>query len=107
MRIIIEVEGGEAEVSTQPAGRPSERGTRALGAATPPPEILAAAAAVGAQDAGPAPTEAPPGTGAPTIAIPSTTSRAPGAGPSDESAGAAPGSAEEPPATMVEEEEEE
>jgi hypothetical protein len=103
MRIIIDIDGGEAEVRAQPSGPPSGREMGAPGA--PPPEILVAAAAIGAQDAGPAPTEAPPGTGAPTIAIPSTTFRAPAVGPSDESAGAAPGSTEGPPPPMAEEEE--
>jgi hypothetical protein len=65
MRIIIDIEGGVASVSTRTdaagAGTPQPPGDQATaeqatpGRSTPPDEVLAAAAALGAEDAGPAP----------------------------------------------------
>lgn len=57
MRIIIDIDGDNISVSTEPqqkvvvAAAKLPSGVRP----TPPPEILKAAAAIGAQDAGPAP----------------------------------------------------
>jgi hypothetical protein len=63
MRIIIEIEGAEVTAATIQANGttvarariPSASGARA--ALAPPPEVLEAAAALGFEDAGPAPAE--------------------------------------------------
>src|SRR5512135_2164411 len=93
MRIIIEIDGGEMTVKTVPNQAPPASLTQArvtlptqVGP-TAPPEVLWAAAALGAMDAGPAPTG-----GAPIAPIPLTGESGPVAGPHDMDAGAAPGS---------------
>lgn len=64
MRIIIEIDGtGVSAVATQAPGVSSispdlAAAPMASAIRTAPPEVLAAAAALGAEDAGPAPTEA-------------------------------------------------
>ena len=59
MRIIIDIDGDSVNVTTEPAHRISVNSElMALAASprpTPPPELLKAAAALGAHDAGPAP----------------------------------------------------
>ena len=53
MRIIIEIEGEVVTVRTEP----TEKRQAEYPSDTPPPEVLRAAAALGATSAGPAPTE--------------------------------------------------
>jgi hypothetical protein len=86
---------GTAEVTTSPQG-PGAPGVSVPG------ELLAAAAAVGAQDAGPGPSGAPAATGA-VPPPPSATAGllSPGARPSDLAAGAAPGTRAEPPPSVT------
>jgi hypothetical protein len=59
MRIIIDIDGNNVNVTTEPAQKVSVNAAVAAIAPNPrpatPPELLAAAAALGAQDAGPAP----------------------------------------------------
>jgi hypothetical protein len=91
MRVVIEIHDGEVT-----AAMPQPRiAAAATGLPTPPPEILAAAAAVGAMNAGPAPTEAmAPGTPVaptPTVALPPAAGEA-----ADLAAGAAPGDTTNP-----------
>lgn len=98
VKIVIKIDDGEAAVRTQ--GAPSQ-GPEASGASIPG-ELLAAAAAVGAQDAGPGPSSAPPTTGA----VPPPPSAeaglgSPGARPGDLAAGAAPGTRAEPPPSVT------
>jgi hypothetical protein len=101
VQIVIRTADAETAVTTQreeaeapatpetPAGRPE-----------PPAEVLAAAAAVGARDAGPAPVEAAPTTGAAPLAT--FEQGAPATVPGDaSSAGAAPGAQLEPQPTVV------
>ena len=66
---------------------------------TPPTEVLAAAAAIGAQDAGPAPVAAGATFGAPSL--PLAAPGAPVAGSDDLAAGPAPGTPPEPPPTVI------
>jgi hypothetical protein len=95
MRIIIEIDGAEAAVTRLPheAAVQVQAAPTTRGGPTAPPAVLAAAAAVGAQDAGPAPTWVgapgiPPGP-MPPMAV--TGPSAPIASPSDVPAGTAPG----------------
>jgi hypothetical protein len=59
MRIIIDIDGNNVNVTTEPAQKVSVNAAVAAIAPNPrpatPPELLAAAAALGAHDAGPAP----------------------------------------------------
>lgn len=100
VRIVIDIEG-DKEATTVPQ---AEAATQAVPeASTPPAEVLAAAAAVGAMDAGPAPSFASPATGAPPLPSAMPQAGYHGAGAEDESAGAAPGTQPEPQPTVVEE----
>lgn len=95
--IVIKTDGAEAAVTTQEG---EETPTQATAAA--PGEVLAAALAAGAQDAGPGPADAAPTTtGAPPLPLQAATPGAPGAGSDVLSAGAAPGARPEPPPTTV------
>src|SRR5260221_12464803 len=62
MRIIIDIDGNNVNVTTEPARKVSMNAAAAAIAPNPrpatPPELLAAAAALGAHDAGPAPVSA-------------------------------------------------
>jgi hypothetical protein len=88
MRIVIETDDRDARVSGATAEEP---GPSAAGVSGPPSELAAAAAALGAIDAGPAPEGAPTGSaGAPPL--PAVPSGAPAAAPvAGLSAGSAPG----------------
>jgi hypothetical protein len=59
MRIIVDIEGDNVNVTTEPAHKTSVNVGSGVPVAaarrTPPPELLKAAAALGAHDAGPAP----------------------------------------------------
>jgi hypothetical protein len=110
VRIIIETEEKttvrpQEEAPTSPQEQPTVPAT--TGEPTPPAEVLAAAAAIGARDAGPAPTGPPAGTVSGAPALPVVTSPgAPVAGSEDLAAGAAPGTSLEPPPTVVSEDSE-
>jgi hypothetical protein len=62
-KITIEIESGDVAPSISTSGVPGQAGQRgqapapAPGGANPPPEVLAQAAAIGAINAGPAPSE--------------------------------------------------
>ena len=102
MRITIEIDGTETAVTTGD-GAAAGVATGADGAVTPPADLLARAAAVGAASAGAAPSGPPSGTTAfPSPPLPEATT-APPAG--DLGAGAAPGAATEPPTETTEMEE--
>lgn len=92
-RIKIEIEDGEVTAVGAPEGQAA--GTGAAGA-TAPPEVLAAAASIGAHNAGPAPAgpSAPGLPMSPPPARDAATSAFGGSG--DMSAGAAPGGVSEP-----------
>ena len=99
--IVIKTDGAEAAVTTQEGEEAPTQATAAPGTA-PPSEVLAAALAAGAQDAGPGPADAAPTTtGAPPLPLQAATPGAPGAGSDVLSAGAAPGARPEPPPTTV------
>jgi hypothetical protein len=107
VRIIIETDQEttvrsqeEAPTSPQEPAAPATTDQQ-----TAPAEVLAAAAAIGARDAGPAPTGPPAGgeSGAPTLPV-AASPDAPVAGSDDLTAGAAPGTQPEPPPTVVSEE---
>jgi hypothetical protein len=83
MKISIEIDGAEAVVKTV---QPTE--TTTVVAQTAPADLLARAAAIGALDAGPAPSGA--GTSAEPMAFTSVGSGAPMGGAGDIAAGAAP-----------------
>lgn len=106
VRIIIETE----ETTTVKAHEetptsPQEPAQATTGQPTAPAEVLATAAAIGARDAGPAPTGPPAGTVSGVPALPfAATPGAPVAGSEDLAAGAAPGTPPEPPPTVVSEE---
>ncbi|HEX6130322.1 MAG TPA: hypothetical protein VF044_01240 [Actinomycetota bacterium] len=95
MRITIEIDGAQVEATT---GAPA-----ATGAAEPvaSPEVLAAAAAVGAEDAGAAPTGELFG-GMPMSPAPSQEGAALAEGTGDLAAGSAPGGTLEPEPVSVE-----
>lgn len=99
VHIIIKTDGAEATVTTQP-----EAAEAVLPApSTAPDEALAAAAAaVGALNAGAAPTGATPATGEPPLP-PETVEQASVAGGAA-NAGAAPGIPSEPPPAVVDQE---
>jgi hypothetical protein len=106
VRIIIETEEAtivraQEEAPTSPQEQPTVPTTTDQ---TPPAEVLAAAAAIGARDAGSAPTGPPAGTvsGAPVLPV-VTSPGAPVAGSEDLAAGAAPGTPPEPPPTVISE----
>jgi len=99
MRIIIEIEGAEAavksaqiaDVSSQPISLPTTITAPITSVeVTPPPEVIAAAAAVGAENAGAAPTAGVRFPGIPPLLIPETESFASVASVGDTEAGAAP-----------------
>jgi hypothetical protein len=105
VRIIIETEEATTVRAQEEAPTsPQEPIVPAAIGQTPPAEVLAAAAAIGARDAGPAPTGPPAGTvsGAPELPIVAS-SGAPVAGSEDLAAGAAPGTPPEPPPSVVSE----
>ena len=92
MRIIIELEGTEATVKSLPTGE-----TAVQTQATPtiltnliPPEVLAAAAATGALNAGPAPNIGAQTAGVPPLTLSTTAPAAAATGLSNQPAGAAP-----------------
>jgi hypothetical protein len=97
IRIVIEIEGAEATVTTDTSG--ATVGGKTLPATTPeptaPPEVLAAAAAIGAENAGPAPavTGSPPAS--PEQIRSAIAMIAPVAAVADQDAGAAPGTPSE------------
>jgi hypothetical protein len=97
VRIVIDTEGDNV-ATTVPQGE-----TAAQTAPEPPPpaEVLAAAAAVGARDAGPAPTFAPPTAGAPSLPQATPQAGVQATGSQDQSAGSAPGTKSEPEPTVV------
>ena len=133
MRITIQIHGDQVTGSPVQPVQPVQPGATDAGALQPtaaapaaapglmgpPPEVLTAAAAIGAQSAGPAPAELramgamgtagtmgamqqmPQPMGAP---MPFTGSASAVAGPSDQSAGAAPGTSLEAPAQVIAEE---
>jgi hypothetical protein len=92
MRIIIEIEGTEAIVKTVQTGATVVQAPAAPGMPTNlvPPEVLAAAAAVGALNAGPAPSVGAQTPGAPPLPVSTTAPATSVAGVSDQPAGAAP-----------------
>jgi hypothetical protein len=96
MRIIIEIDGAEATVTRVPheAAVQVQAAPTTFGSPTAPPQVLAAAAAIGAQDAGPASTwvGAPGVPQGPMPPMAVTDPSALTASPSDLSAGTAPGS---------------
>ena len=105
VRIIIETEEASKVRSQEEAPTsPQEPTMPATTGQTPPAEVLAAAAAIGARDAGPAPTGPPAGTvsGAPALPVVASPD-ATVAGSEDLAAGAAPGTPPEPPPTVVSE----
>ena len=106
VRIIIETEETTTLRSQEEAPTsPEEAAMQApTGQPTAPAEVLAAAAAIGARDAGPAPTGPPAGTVSGVPALPFATPGAPVAGSEDLAAGAAPGTPPEPPPTVISEE---
>ena len=104
MRIIIEIDnGGAAVTSSEPVdAQAAGSGPSPLAVATAPAELLRSAAAIGALDAGPAPT-APAGVGPPTFTDAPPTQAGPDPAAMDASAGPAPGSVFEPtPETISE-----
>jgi hypothetical protein len=98
VRIVIDTEGDKA-ATTMPQGEAAAQA--AAEAPTPPAEVLAAAAVVGAKNAGPAPSFGATTTGAPPLPPATPEAGAPGAGPEDQAAGAAPGTPPEPQPTVV------
>ena len=86
MRIIIEIEGTEATVKTAQTGAVAVQMPTNLA----PPKVLAAAAAVGALNAGPAPNVVAQSLGVPLVQLSMTAPGAPAAGVGDLPAGAAP-----------------
>ena len=101
MRIVIEIEGLEVNVTAQPGVSPRTEGMALAAAATAPPEVLATAMAVGARDGGPAPVMPMTMPGMPSLPLPAMDASAPAAftgvtpGARDLSAGAAPGTTQE------------
>ena len=101
VRIVIDTEGDKA-ATTMPQG---ETAAQAVAEApAPPAEVLAAAAVVGAQNAGPAPSSAAPTTGAPPLPSGGLEASASDVSSDDQAAGAAPGTPPEPQPTVVPEE---
>lgn len=100
VRIVIDTEG-DKEATTVPQAEAAAQA--APEASRPPAEVLAAAAAFGALNAGPAPSFASPTTGEPPLPSAMPHAGSPGAGPEDQSAGAAPGTQLEPQPTVVDE----
>ena len=102
VNIVIKIDDGEAAVTTQSGeAAAAAQGPGAPGASVTG-ELLAAAAATSALDAGPGPTSAPPTTGA----VPPPPSSAAGldvsgARTNDLAAGAAPGTPVEPPPSVT------
>jgi hypothetical protein len=105
VRIIIETEEATTVRAQEEAPTsPQEPTVPATTGQTPPAEVLAAAAAIGARDAGPAPTGPPAGTVSGEPALPVVASSgASVAGSEDLAAGAAPGTPPEPPPSVVSE----
>jgi len=100
VRIVIDTEGDKA-AAAPPQGEAATPDSQA-----PPAEVLAAAAALGARDAGPAPSFAGRETGVPPLPSATPEAGAPGAVPEAQSAGAAPGTRPEPQPTVVTEDDE-
>jgi hypothetical protein len=106
VRIIIETDQETTVRSQEEAPTSQEPAAPATtDQQTAPAEVLAAVAAIGARDAGPAPTGPPAGreSGAPTLPV-AASPDAPVAGSDDLTAGAAPSTQPEPPPTVVSEE---
>lgn len=110
VRIIIETEEvttvrsqQEAPTSPHDPATPAEAGQQ-----TAPAEVLAAAAAIGARDAGPAPTGPPAGTesGAPALPVAAPPDAPVAGGSEDLAAGPAPSTPLEPSPTVIPEESE-
>jgi|SRR5215212_3275597 hypothetical protein len=97
VHIVIKTDDTETAVMTR-AGEAASATTQGPGA---PSEVLATAAAVTAQNAGPAPPGAPTATGAPPPAA--AEPGVPGAGTDALAAGAAPGTRLEPPPAVMNE----
>jgi hypothetical protein len=92
MEIKVTIDGAEAQRAAPAAGTaPAETSLQGDGSSGPPPEIAAAAAAIGAIDAGPA--HIPPGESGQALANIAATAQVPAAaqGQSALAAGAAPG----------------
>jgi hypothetical protein len=100
VRIIIETE----EVTTVRSQEEAQTSPHDPDAPAPA-EILAAAAAIGARDAGPAPTGHPAGTesGAPALPVAASPDAPVAGGSEDLAAGPAPGTRQEPPPTVISE----
>ena len=110
VRIIIETEQ-ETTVRSQQGAPTSPHDPAApatAGQQTAPAEVLAAAAAIGARDAGPAPTGPPAGTesGAPALPVAASPDAPVAGGAEDLAAGPAPGTRPEPPPSVISEEDE-
>jgi hypothetical protein len=102
MRIVIEIEGLEVNVTAQPGASPRIEGMAPAAASTALAEVLATAVAVGARDGGPAPVMPMTMPGTPSLPFPAMGTSAPAAftggstpGVGDLSAGAAPGTTQE------------
>jgi hypothetical protein len=102
VRIVIDTDGDKAAAT--PQGEAAAQATPE--SPTPPAEVLAAAAALGARDAGPAPSFAGRETGVPPVPSATPEAGAPGAVPEAQSAGTAPGTRHEPQPTVITEDDE-
>jgi hypothetical protein len=94
MKVVIEIHDGEVTAAVPRPGVVAAE-TVATEGAPPPAELLAAAAAVGAANAGPAPT-APMASGAPVAPTPAAAEQPPAGEADDVAAGAAPDTPPDP-----------